>query len=218
MSPRRAAALRHASSDTSLRDHLIASAARLIDSQGGGSLTVRDIAREANVADGVLYNHFADKDELLAHALATHIHTVMATLGELPRAGENTVEHNLRIYIERGLGVLTRIVPAFGTFLTQPAVMGHVRQLMQIEGGAGLPNLLADYLHAEQDLGRLARSADPDAAATLVIGACHEMTLPRMLLNPTAPLPDIAPEFVDNLVSTVMHGIAPRRITSQTDH
>ncbi len=210
MSPRRAAALRQAGNDTSLHDHLIATAARLIDAQGGAALTVRDIAREANVADGVLYNHFADKDELLGHALAAHVHTVLATLGDLPSAGQNTVEENLRTYITRGLGVLIRILPAFNRFLTQPGVMVHVRQHVQDGGREGLPALLSDYLHAEQELGRLDPSANPDAVATLVIGACHELTLPRLLMDPGAPAPEVPPDFVTNLVDTVLHGIAPR--------
>ncbi|MFG1675885.1 TetR family transcriptional regulator [Micromonospora sp. NPDC049282] len=59
MAPRRAAALR--GGEQSLREHLIAAAARLLDRRGPAGLTVRDVAREAGVADGVVYNHFADK-------------------------------------------------------------------------------------------------------------------------------------------------------------
>jgi AcrR family transcriptional regulator len=210
MSPRRAAALRNAGADTSLRDHLINTAARLLDKQRGAPLTVRDIAREANVADGVLYNHFADKDELLGQALLTHIHAVMATLGDLPQAGDNTVEENLRAYIERGLSVLVRILPAFNRFLTQPGVMGHVRQHVNLGARGGLPALLADYLSAEQELGRVDPAANPEAVATLIIGACHELTLPRLLMNPNARPPKVPPDFVANLVRTVMHGIEVR--------
>lgn len=212
MSPRRPAALRDASAGVSLRDHLIATAARLIDERAGETLTVRDIAREARVADGVLYNHFGDKDELLAYALATHIHSVMGTLGDLPVPGAATVEENLRVYITRGLGVLTRILPAFGSLLTQAGVMGHVREMMRGGGGGdgGLPDLLAQYLAGERDLGRVDAAVDPAAAATLIIGACHELVLPRVLLDPTAPPPQVPDDFVDKLTDTVMHGIGPR--------
>ena len=60
-------------SGQNLRDHLIATAARLIDQRGSTGLAVRDIAREAQVADGVLYNYFEDKEDLLAHALLAHV-------------------------------------------------------------------------------------------------------------------------------------------------
>src|SRR5262249_56708222 len=77
MSPRKPAVLRD-DSGQNLRDHLIATAARLIDQRGSTGLAVRDIAREARVADGVLYNYFEDKEDLLAHALLTHVCHVIA--------------------------------------------------------------------------------------------------------------------------------------------
>lgn len=63
MSPRRAAVLRDGRGKQSLREHLIATAERLIARRDTAGLTVRDIAREAQVASGVLYNYFyfADK-------------------------------------------------------------------------------------------------------------------------------------------------------------
>src|SRR6185312_10916582 len=100
MSPRRAAVLRDGEGDRTLRDHLIATVARLLTERGSAGLTVRDIAREAQVADGVLYNHFADKEELIALGLGVYLHRVMGeTMAALPqRAGEGTVPDNLRAY------------------------------------------------------------------------------------------------------------------------
>ena len=66
-----------------LREHLIATAARLIDHRGGTGLAVRDIAREAQVADGALYNYFEDKEDLLAHALLAHVGEVMTEAPQL---------------------------------------------------------------------------------------------------------------------------------------
>jgi hypothetical protein len=39
---------------------------------------------------------------------------------------------------------------------------------------------LADYLRAEQRLGRPASAANVGAVATMLIGACHELILPRL--------------------------------------
>ena len=63
--------------DQNLREYLIATAARMIGERGSAGLAVRDIAREARVADGVLYNYFEDKEDLLAHALLAHVGSVM---------------------------------------------------------------------------------------------------------------------------------------------
>ncbi|MFC4495628.1 TetR/AcrR family transcriptional regulator [Streptomyces ovatisporus] len=215
MSPRRPAVLRDGGGDQTLRDHLIATAARLIAERGSAALTVRDIAREAEVAGGVLYNHFADKEELLALALRTHVHGVMSGMGEVPRAGDGTVEGNLRAYITRGLNVLTQILPVFAGVLTQHKVLTHFASMPApgTEEG-GLRAVLTGYLRAEQQLGRVSPDARVEAAATMIMGGCHELILPRLFhpgaAGSQADAPVIPPDFVDDLVSTVMHGIAPR--------
>lgn len=211
MSPRRPAALRDSETQT-LRDHLIDTVAALLAAGEGGSLTVREIARAGGVADGVLYNHFADKEELLAHALHRHVGTVMAAAHRLPEAGSGTVEENLRTFVRGGLGILTRVTPAFARFLGQPEVLVRIHALFAGEDGPPLtlPTLLADYLRAEQALGRIAADADPDAAATLIIGACHDLTLPRLLFSAHGRDVEVPDSVVDGLVATVLRGIDVR--------
>lgn len=122
MSPRKPAVLRGGDGQN-LREYLIATAARLIDERGSAGLSVRDIAREAQVADGVLYNYFEDKEDLLAHALLVHVGTVMNAAPRLPPAGTGTVAENLRLFIDTGLATLTRVVPAFAGLISQPNVL-----------------------------------------------------------------------------------------------
>jgi AcrR family transcriptional regulator len=123
MSPRKPAVLRDRDGEN-LREYLIATAARLIDQRGGTGLAVRDIAREAQVADGALYNYFEDKEDLLAHALMAHVGRVMTEAPQLlPPAGTGTVAENLAAFIDRGLAVLIRVVPAFAGLLSQPKVL-----------------------------------------------------------------------------------------------
>jgi AcrR family transcriptional regulator len=122
MSPRKPAVL-HGGDGQDLREYLIVTAARLIDERGSAGLSVRDIAREAQVADGVLYNYFEDKEDLLAHALLAHVSTVMNASPGLPPAGTGTVAENLRLFIDTGLATLTRVVPAFAGLISQPNVL-----------------------------------------------------------------------------------------------
>jgi AcrR family transcriptional regulator len=122
MSPRKPAVLRGGDGQN-VREYLIVTAARLIDERGSAGLSVRDIAREAQVADGVLYNYFEDKEDLLAHALLVHVGTVMNAAPRLPPAGTGTVAENLRLFIDTGLATLTRVVPAFAGLISQPNVV-----------------------------------------------------------------------------------------------
>ncbi len=232
MSPRKPAVLRDGDGQ-SLRDYLITTAARLIDERGSAGLGVRDIAREAQVADGVLYNYFEDKEDLLAHAMLAHVATVMDGMPRMPPPGAGTVAENLRQFIDIGIAALARLVPAFAGLLSQPKVLKRFHAMVggdaafageaaaggegaapgeearDGEGPAGLPAILTAYLRAEQRLGRIDEEADVDAAVTLVVGAIHGQILPRVLFSPPgspiAPPPDLA----GRLAETVLSGIAP---------
>jgi len=257
MSPRKPAILRDGDGQN-LREYLIATAARLIDERGSAGLSVRDIAREAQVADGVLYNYFEDKEDLLAQALLAHVGTVMNSAPRLPPAGTGTVAENLRLFIDAGLATLTRVVPAFAGLISQPNVLRRFHAMVggdaafageaaagggqkaagdgvaqggetgsgaaaskpgpdlggppdghDGDGQAGLPAILANYLRAEQRLGRIDEAADIDAAVTLVVGAIHGQILPRVLFSPPGSPVTAPPELAGRLAATVLSGIAP---------
>jgi AcrR family transcriptional regulator len=130
MSPRKPAVLRD-DSGQNLRDYLIATAARLIDQRGSAGLAVRDIAREAQVADGVLYNYFEDKEDLLVHALLAHVGNVMNSAPQLlPPPGEGTVAENLQAFIDGGIATLLRVTPAFAGLIGQPKVLARFHAMV----------------------------------------------------------------------------------------
>ena len=243
-----------------LREHLIATAARLIDQRGSAGLAVRDIAREAQVADGALYNYFEDKEDLLAQALLAHVGTVMSEAPRLlPEAGTGTVAENLAGFIDRGLAVLIRVVPAFAGLLSQPKVLSRFHAM--VGGGAafgtpdaaaaeaaagqqpaepgpspadprptepgpgeagpgepgpgeagptGLPDLLTQYLRAEQRLGRIDPAADVEAASMLIVGAIHGQVLPRVVFAmPGRPI-SFPTGLGAQLADAAVRGLAPR--------
>ncbi|NUU24919.1 MAG: TetR/AcrR family transcriptional regulator [Streptomycetaceae bacterium] len=211
MSPRKPAVLRDAGGDQTLREHMIASAARLVAERGTAGLTVRDMAAAAGLAGGVLYNHFADKEELIALALRAHVDAVLNAPAGLPEPGTGTLADNLKAHIEYGLATLNRILPAFAGVFGQPKVFARFHELggHGTLGGSGLPVSFAAYIRAEQELGRVRPDVDPAATASLVVGACHDVTLPRLFHGTPAEEITIPPGFVDGLVNTILHGIAP---------
>ncbi|MFD0691473.1 TetR/AcrR family transcriptional regulator [Actinomadura fibrosa] len=207
MSPRRAAALR--GGDRTLREHLIGTAERLIAERGTAGLTVRTIAREAGVADGVLYNHFADKEELLALALRAHAVAVRRGLPALPVPGEGTVEANLRAHIEHGTALHARLLPALAGLVGRPEVLARFAALDDPD--VNWRDRLGAYLRAERDLGRLPADARVDAATAMIVGVCHEPVLSALLGGGDAGAARSAsPGMIDDLVATVLYGLAPR--------
>jgi AcrR family transcriptional regulator len=235
MSPRRAGVLRGGDTQD-LRAYLIATAARLIGERGTAALTVRDIAREAQVADGVLYNYFEDKEDLLANALLAHVAAVMSSAPPLlPEPGTGTVAENLRRFVEGGLEVLSRVTPAFAGLVTQPKVLARFHAMVggdaafgagagagsgggegEGEGdsgaghGRGLPDLLGGYLRGEQRLGRIAATADVEAVVILVVGAIHGQVLPRLIFSPPGTVLSTPADVPGRLAETILAGIAVR--------
>ena len=213
-------------SGQNLRDYLIATAARLIDQRGSAGLAVRDIAREAQVADGVLYNYFEDKEDLLVQALFAHVGNVMNTAPHLlPAPGEGTVAANLRAFIDGGIAILLRVTPAFAGLIGQPKVLARFHAMAggdpafdpaSADGGEaapddrrGLPDLLTAYLRGEQRLGRVRADVDIDAAAALIVGAMHGQIVPRVLFTPPGSPVTIPPGLGARLAGVVLDGIAP---------
>ena len=227
MSPRKPAVLRDGDG-RDLREYLIATAARLIGQRGSAGLAVRDIAREAHVADGVLYNYFEDKDDLLAHALLAHVASVMAAMPRMPEAGTGTVPENLGWFIATGMDTLTRVAPAFAGLMSQPGVLVRFHAMVggnpafgtprpaddgadeERAGPRGLPDILRSYLRAEQRLGRVGRAVDIDAAVALVVGTIHGEVLPRVLFAPPGSQVTIEADLAGRVAATVLSGIAPR--------
>jgi AcrR family transcriptional regulator len=228
MSPRKPAVLRDRDGEN-LREHLIATAARLLDERGSAGLAVRDIAREAQVADGALYNYFEDKEDLLAQALLAHVATVMTEAPRMPEAGTGTVAENLTVFIDRGMESLYRVVPAFAGLMSQPGVLRRFHEMVggdqafaapagERQDGAAedareprsLPDILLHYLQGERQLGRIDAAADLDAATSLIVGAVHGQVLPRVLFAPPGTRPATPPGLAAQLARTALRGLEPR--------
>ncbi len=232
MSPRKAGVLRDGDGQN-LHDYLVATAARLISQRGTSALTVRDIAREAQVADGVLYNYFEDKEDLLANALLAHVASVMGSAPPLlPEPGTGTLAENLQRFIEGGLEVLIRVTPAFAGLFTQTKVLVRFHAMVggnaafgaeppdrhqasaekaagTGEHGRGLPDMLSAYLRAEQRIGRVAAAADIDAAVILIVGAIHGQVLPQLIFSPPGAVITVSPDVPGRLADTILAGLGP---------
>jgi AcrR family transcriptional regulator len=140
-----------------LRGYLITTAARLIAERGTAGLAVRDIARAAQVADGVLYNYFEDKEDLLAHALLAHVGAVMNGAPPVPEPGTGTVAGNLESFIENGLAVLVQVTPAFAGLVSQPNVLTRFHAMV---GGGAAFGVAADEPGAVAGAGGGSASGD----------------------------------------------------------
>src|ERR671931_1466122 len=78
------------------RRRLVEAAERVIRAKGLGRATTKEIAREARLAEGTLYLHFADKLDLIRAVQEQLLPAFVDLLIRLPdKAGTRTVAANL---------------------------------------------------------------------------------------------------------------------------
>jgi AcrR family transcriptional regulator len=186
------------------RGELLDAAETVIRRDGLAGATTRAVAREAGVADGLLYNHFADKDDLVMALLGDRLRAAGARLATLPaRArGARTVRENLVEIVDEGLRTLLGLAPLLALSLERPDLRrvgdGPDRQGALIPVGA--------YLEAEIAAGRVRSDADVEAAASLLVGACHDLAFHRALRRDASP---VDPRLAERLVDTLISGLHP---------
>ena len=181
---------------TALREHLIDTAEKLLGERQVSTITTRDIARAAGVSDGVLYNYFAGKHELLIAALVRrHAGSLTQFETDLPAPGTGSVE-NFRI---------DDTLPTAAGLLSEPALLqGYIEGIhQQPYGPQRMHRPIADYLAGEQRLGRLG-AFDVEPAVHLIIG-------PALMLGFSAVVAGVSREAlaeqIPGIVRTLLTGL-----------
>jgi AcrR family transcriptional regulator len=211
MSPRRAKAVRGRVGDdpaTALREHLIDTAGTLIAQHPVAGITTRDIARAAGVSDGVLYNYFADKQELIIAALLRRYGSLLFRFDtDLPQPGSGSVEENITAYLRAALDVVAETLPLAAGLMAEPALLQRFIAEIHTQpfGPERLRQPIADYLTAEQRLGRL-KTFDIEAALMLIIGPAIVMGVTSLMSGRSR---DEIATGIPAIVRTLLHGMAP---------
>lgn len=184
-----------------VRQQLFDAAERVLFRDGPSALTSRAVTTEAGVAKGVLHRHFDDFDAFLAELVLDRIHRIHLQAAALrDAAGTGTVADNLTAALTALFSsVAVAIVPLI-TF--RDGLRARLRQTWP----AGVPvlteaaTMLAAYLGAERELGRIAADADVDTLAATLIGAGHLLFADRNTSPPEAGA-------VGKVVTTVLAGV-----------
>jgi AcrR family transcriptional regulator len=178
MSPRRARGL---PDELVLREHLLEVTERLLGEDGPGALTTRRIAREAGVADGVLYNHFEDKDALILEALVARTSALMRDFrAACPAAGTATVEANLEQMAAAMLELHRGLLPLLAGLVGRRALLEQFLAAIhssQVGGPDAVLRCVHDYLAAEQRLGRLGDGSEPHLVGILLFAIAQLQAL-----------------------------------------
>ena len=186
-----------------VREQLFDAAERVLLRDGPNALTSRAVTTEAGCAKGVLHRHFDDFDAFLAEFVLDRVGRMDLQAAALREsAGTGTVAGNLTGALTALFGsVAVAIVPLI-TFRDE--LRARLRQAWP----AGVPVLteaavmIASYLSAERELGRIAADADVDTLAPTLIGAGHLLFADRTAAPPEAGA-------VRKMVTTVIARVVP---------
>jgi AcrR family transcriptional regulator len=148
----------------------------------------------------VLHRHFADFDDFLAALIADRARQLQSGSAELEaRAGTGSVAGNLAAALTEVFGSVALEILRLVIF------RDDLRTRLRRESGSGLAILgeaaamLAAYLRAEREIGRIAADADVDFLALSLIGTGHLVFAGRHGEPPP-------PEDVLDVVTKVLRG------------
>ncbi len=180
------------------REQLLAAAERVLVRDGPNALTSRSVTAEAGVAKGVLHRHFADFDELLVQLARARIarfevrSDVLRTSVGSATVTDNVADALTDVFDPTTLGIIALV-------MTRDALRARLR----IGAHQGFPvaaeatALIAGYLAAERDRGRLAPDADPNSLALTLIGTGHLLFVGELGGQPDA---DAIREVVESIL------------------
>ncbi|GGT54641.1 MULTISPECIES: TetR/AcrR family transcriptional regulator [Actinomadura] len=168
-----------------VRGRLFDAAERVLLRDGPSALTSRAVTEEAGCAKGVLHRHFADFDAFLAEFVLDRVDRMDAEAAALrDAAGTGTVVGNLAAALSAVFASVAVAVVPLITFRDE------LRARLRRTWPAGVPvlteavEMIASYLAAERDLGRLAADAEVDLLAPTLVGAGHLLFADRAAAPP----------------------------------
>jgi AcrR family transcriptional regulator len=191
MAARRAHPVRHlheGGSALALRRHLIAVTRRLLIAQGLDGLTIRSIASDADVSDGVIYNYFADKDDLLMAALVEEVgERVTDFLDDFPEPGRQDLTAGVTHLVRVCRTFHQSVLPLAGGLLARPDLMR--RMLHETHADEAGPHRLwaavRDFVIREQALGTVDPAVPPVIVAEMLFGVHHFHAVHDIILERT---------------------------------
>lgn len=194
------------------RQNIIDATDSLLQTHGLARLTTREIAREAKVAEGLIYHHFKDKAELIFEVIETRVGETRNYMQNLPlEVGKNTLSKNLEDVLLSVYHAHYEITPIINTVFADQKLAVRLQEIVKernmgpqyaIEG-------LNVYLAAEQRMGRISDAVDTNVLAKcLWMISIQSAMLDRWMGNETDEA-DVRRE-IHKCIQTLMTGFEPR--------
>ncbi len=187
------------------RKQILKSASEVFAEKGFDRATIADIARQANVAEGSIYNYFKNKGDLLVsiprQIVETPIESIHAAIqnnlslrGASPEETLTTLANNMTTIFRQNAPIFRILISSLPSM--KPAMRDkYYRQVVLYGTG-----ILEAYFKEQISRGVFRKDLDPQIAARAFIG----MFFPYILLREVVQLETDASWDYDRLVETAV--------------
>jgi AcrR family transcriptional regulator len=158
----------------SRRPEIIAATEALIRARGLVGTTTRAVAEQAGCSEAALYVHFDNRLTLLLAVLEESLPDMLVPLKSLEQSiGTRTPQQNLVTALRAIFAFHERVVPMLCSLFADPQLLTAYRESLtsRNKGPHGAIARLQRYISAEQTLGRIHKSIDAEATATMLMAS-----------------------------------------------
>jgi len=189
------------------KQRIIDATERIIQLKGLARVTTKEIAREADCAEGTLYKYFEHKEDVFLALIQRHLPKFIETLNEDP-VDKETVRENLASIMLAAIQYYRQVLPLAASFFAdRDLLIRHREMLQQLNAG---PHCICEhvvlYVENEQKLGRITTQIDATSIATLLLGGCFQhIFFQEFLGGDSFSLTD--EQLVSNLLDALNQGL-----------
>lgn len=190
------------------REEIVQAAIRLFCEKGYEGTTIRDIAREVGVAEGLIYHYFPSKNDLIwACWQRQYWHgLVIRILQEMPKAPLDVV---LRRLIREHLAMLYENANAFRMHAAEMLRNSELAALSQ-QYHDEARRALAEYLQRQQAAGRIRPDLDMHVVTGAIAGSATMFFMVHGRLE-REEWDRLADSVADELTRLLMYGLSVRQ-------
>jgi AcrR family transcriptional regulator len=190
---------------------ILDAAAQLLRDKGVSGTTTREIARAAGLSDAAIYSHFKSRGELLNALIPASLVDYRGSADAfLKRVGKGTIKGNLKFLMNLARDFYTEASPKIALILVEPELFNDPgnRPISHAKTNKA-ETFMADYIRAEQRMGRINEEADAAAIGAIIIATAFYEGFTAGLMG--TAFTALRPSSAESIIDALIVGLAPRK-------
>ncbi|MDY7080236.1 MAG: TetR/AcrR family transcriptional regulator [Chloroflexota bacterium] len=188
------------------RRRILEAAARIFAQKSYANTTTREIADEADIAEGTLYNYFGSKREILL-AIASESETIVESI-LLQGEGLEDREAMIEMF-EKGFDVFQNRLPFTRTLFIEAWLDDDIFQEFIVSQLELIRHRLVSYIDQRIAAG-VFRPVDASLYTQMVLGVFGALIMPALRGIAPLPAPDERHDLVMTIVDLLLDGVRSR--------